>query len=372
MFLKEWRPYFVSDPAPLPALQYTPSHLGPKMPHVTFSDISPTRPPYEESRAVVTIPKKKEDEKSAIVLRRSRTISYKIPDEKPSRPAKPVDKTCIERKITYRDSKGNVIKITYEDSCGKVIKTIYPALPPPPPPKECRPLSLPTPKCDPPPVSEPSNIPSDDVKNCDWTKIVVRNSRGVVWKIVHVDCHGKTMKTEYPEPEPPRRQYTETKRYLIKEIDSSPPRKRHSETKKVVVDKKIDNSPPRKRYSETKEVVVDKEVREPTPKPSSDTIKVEKKYQYHATVESDDESKRSEQPSDPVSAPPPPAPSPPRQESVTDSTISNRRDSVTNSSGKTSAESTREVIKDENGVVKKVIYTDSRGRRRTVVYDDDD
>ena len=364
------------------------------MPHVTFSEIYPKRPSYEESRAVVTIPKKKEDDKTDIVLRRSRTISYKIPEEKPSRPAKPIDKTCIERKITYKDSKGNIIKITYEDSCGKVTKTIYPAQPPPPPPKECRPPSPPPPqKCDPPPVSESSNIPSEDVKNCDWTKIVVRNSRGVVWKIVHVDCHGKTMKTEYPEPDPPRRQYTETKRYLIKEIDSSPPRKRYSETKKVVVDKEIERSPPRKRYSETKEIVVDKEVdsspprkrysetkkgvvdqevREPTPKSSSETVKVEKKHQYRATVESDDESSHSKEPSEPTPAPPPPAPSPPRQESVTDSTITNRRDSVTNSSGKASAESTREVIKDENGVVKKVIYTDSRGRRRTVVYDDDD
>lgn len=357
-----------------PALQCNPQPFGsPKMPHVTFSEIYPKRPPYEESRAVVTIPKKKEDDKTDIVLRRSRTISYKIPEEKPFRPAKPVDKTCIERKITYKDSKGKIIKITYEDSCGKVTKTIYPAQPLPPPPKECRPPSPPpSQKCEPPPVSEPSNIPSEDVKNCDWTKIVVRNSRGVVWKIVHVDCHGKTMKTEYPEPVPPRRQYTETKRYLIKEIDSSPPRKRHSEVKKVVVDREIDSSPPRKRYSETKKVVVDQEVREPTPKSSCEPVKAEKKYQFQATVESDDESRLSKEPSESIPAPPPPAPSPPRQESVTDSTITNRRDSVTNSSGKTSGESTREVTKDENGVVKKVIYTDSRGRRRTVVYDDDD
>ncbi|GAB7329071.1 hypothetical protein MBLNU13_g00908t1 [Cladosporium sp. NU13] len=342
------------------------------MPHVTFSEIYPKRSSYEESRAIVAIPKKKEDDKSAIVLRRSRTISYKIPEEQPSRPPKPVDKTCIERKITYKDSKGNIIKITYENSYGKVTKTIYPALPPTPAPKECCPPSPPPQKFEPPPVSEPSKIPSDDVKNCDWTKIKVRNSRGVVWKIVHVDCHGKTMKTEYPEPDPPRRQYTETKRYLIKEIDSSPPRKRHSETKKVIVDKEVHSSPPRRRYSETKKVVVDQEVRQPTPKSSSETVKVEKNYQFQATVESDDESRLSKEPSESTLAPPPPAPSPPRQESVTDSTITNRRDSVTNSSGKTSAESTREVIKDENGVVKKVIYTDSKGRRRTVVYDDDD
>lgn len=410
------------------------------MPHVTFDDAYPTRRAVEESRAIIKIPKEKEPDKTAIVLRRSRTISYKIPEEKSCRRAKPVDKTCIERKITYKDSKDNIIKIIYEDYCGKVLRTIYPAQPPPSPPRECRPPPPPPPpppqKCESPPVSEPSNIPSEDVKNCDWTKIVVRNSRGVVWKIVHVDCYGKTMKTEYPEPEPPRRQYTETKRYLIKEIDGnspprkrcsetkkvvvdkevdkSPPRKRHSETKKVtVVDKEIESSPPRKRYSETKKVVIDEEIRAPTPKSSSDTIKaekqyeireptqksssetikVEKKYEIHeptpksssdtikvkqkydlrATVESDDDSRRSDSPSisAPAPAPPPPAPSPPA-ESVTDSTITNRRDSVTNSSGKTSAESTREVIKDENGVVKKVIYTDSRGRRRTVVYDDDD
>lgn len=348
------------------------------MPHVTFGETYPTRRSYEESRAIVTIPKKKEDDKPAIVLRRSRTISYKIAEEQPCRPAKPIDKTCIERKITYKDSKGNIIKITYEDSCGKVTKTIYPALPPPPQTKECRPPSPPPQKCEsPPPVSEPSNIPSEDVKNCDWTKIIVKNSRGVVWKVVHVDCHGKTMKTEYPEPEPPRRQFTETKRYLIKEIDSSsPPRRRYSETKKVAVDKEIDSSPPRKRCSETKKVVVDKEIRQPTPKSSSETVKVEKKYEVRSTVKSDDGSKRSEEPSESASAsappaPPPPVPSPP-QGSVTDSTITNRRDSVTNSSDKNSGESTREVVKDENGVVKKVIYTDSRGRRRTVVYDDDD
>jgi hypothetical protein len=120
--------------------------------------------------------------------------------------------------------------------------------------------------------------------------------------------------------------------------------------------------------------VIDKEIREPTPKASSESVKVEKKYEVRTTVKSDssnNDSKRSEEPSEFTPAPPPPAPSPP-QESVTDSTITNKRDSVTNSSGKTSGESTREVIKDENGIVKKVIYTDSRGRRRTVVYDDDD
>ena len=342
------------------------------MPHVTFSETYPTKRAYEERRAAVLVPKKKEDDK-AIVLRRSRTISYKILEERPSRLAKPIEKTCIERKITYKDSKGNIIKITYEDSCGKVIRTIYPAQPPHFPPKECRPPSPPPPqKCESPPVREPSNIPSGDVKNRDWTKIKVRNSRGVVWKIVHIDCHGKTMKTEYPEPDPPRRQYTETKRYFIKEIDSSPPRRRHSENKKIVVDKQVDKSPPRKRYSDTNKLIVDKEVSEPTPKSPSETVKVEKKYQFQATVESDDESRFSKEPSESTPAPPPPAPSPPRQESVTDSTITDRSDSVTNSSGKASAESTREVIKDENGVVKKVVYTDSRGRRRTVVYDDDD
>jgi hypothetical protein len=373
-------PFFVSDPyrlatSPLPAIEYIPSHSGLKMPHVTFDETYLTRRACEESRAIVTIPRKKEDDKAAIVLRRSRTISYKIPEERPSRPAKPKDKTCIERKITYKDSKGNIIKITYEDSCGKVTRTIYPALPPPPPPKECRPPSPPpTPKCDSPPVSEPSSIPSEDVKNCDWTKIAVRNSHGVVWKIVHVDCYGKTMKTEYPEPESPRRQYTETKRYPIKEIDSSPPQKRYIETKKVGVDKEVVNNPSPKRYREVRKVVIDKEIREPTPKASSESVKVEKKYEVRTTVKSDssnNDSKRSEEPSEFTPAPPPPAPSPP-QESVTDSTITNKRDSVTNSSGKTSGESTREVIKDENGIVKKVIYTDSRGRRRTVVYDDDD
>ena len=341
--LRKRAPCCVSDPdrfATSPS--HTPSLSGLNMPHVTFGETHPTRRSYDGIRTIVTVPKKKEDDKSAIVLRRSRTISYKIPEEKPCRPTKPNDKICIERKIVYKDSKGNIFKITYEDSCGRVTKTIYPAPPPPPaPPKECRPPS-PPPKCESPPISEPSNIPSEDVKNCDWTKIVVKNSRGVVWKIVHVDCYGKTMKTEYPEPEPPRRQYSETRRYVIKEIDSSPPRRQCSETKKVVVDK---------------------EISEPTSKLSSDTVKVEKKYEVRSTVKSDDDSKRSEEQQVLAS---------PSQESVTESTVTSRRDSVTNSSSKQSGESAREVIKDENGVTKKVIYTDSRGRRRTVVYDDDD
>jgi hypothetical protein len=210
------------------------------MPHVTFGENHPARRSHEESRTVIKIPAKNCDEQKKIVRQRSRTISYKIPDErpKPCHTTKPADKICIERKITYKDLDGNIIKIVYEDSCGKIIRTIYPTLPP----RKCSPPPAPSPpKCSSPPVSEPSNIPSEDVRNCNWTKIVVKNSRGVVWKIVHVDCDGKTMKTEYPEsepePEPPKRRSIETKRYVIKELDDAPPRRRYSETKKIVIQK---------------------------------------------------------------------------------------------------------------------------------------
>lgn len=324
------------------------------MPHVTFGENYPARQTLHESRSLAILPKKKED---TIVLRRSRSISYKLPEEKSCRPVKSDDNLCIERKITYRDHKGNIIKITYEDSCGNVTKTIYPN-PPPPPPKECRPPS-PPPKCKPTPVCEPKPHRCDDRK-CEWTKIVVRNNRGVVWKVVHVDCYGRTMKTEYPEPEPYKPRSSETRRYIVKEIDPSPPRRRYSETKKIVVDKEVDASPPRRRYSETKKIVIDKEVREPTPKRSDDNIMNEKRYESRTTVRNGNDSRRSEEYFDFF----------PTKESVTDSSTTSRRDSVADSSSRQSSDSDREVIKDENGVIRKVTYTDSRGRRRTVVYDD--
>jgi len=290
------------------------------MPHVTFGESHPPRMSHKESRTIIKLPA--DDDKKQVVRQRSRTISYKIPDEKPKQPchtAEPADdKICIERKITYKDLQGNILKITYEDSCGKIIRTIYPTLPSPP--QKCHPPPPPPPpKCSSPPVSEPSNIPSEDVRNCNWTKIVVKNSRGVVWKIVHVDCDGKTMKTEYPEPEPPKRRAIETKRYVVKELD---------------------DSPPRRRYSETKRTVIQKDSREAVSKHVSET-------------------KTAERESDVQSS----------QKSGSDSTTT-RRDSANSSGGRGSIESEQQVVKDENGVTKRVTYTDSRGRRRTVVYDD--
>lgn len=272
------------------------------MPHVTFGEGSPVKKTYEEKRTIIKIPAKTDDEPKKVVRQRSRTIAYKIPDE--TRKTKPAEKLCIERKITYKDLDGNVVKIVYEDECGKVIRTIYPAVPPP----KCSP---PPPKCSSPPVSEPSNIPSEDVRDCNWTKIVVKNSRGVVWKIVHVDCDGKTMKTEYPEREPSKRRSVETRRYVVKQLDDGPSRR----------------------------VVIQKESCESVPSQSSET---------NSTKESDSQSS---------------------QKSGTDSTTT-RRDSANSSGGRKSFESAEEIVKDENGVTKRVTYTDSRGRRRTVVYDD--
>jgi uncharacterized lipoprotein YehR (DUF1307 family) len=281
-----------------------PSHskISSNMPHVTFGEGSPVKKTYEEKRTIIKIPAKTDDEPKKVVRQRSRTIAYKIPDE--TRKTKPAEKLCIERKITYKDLDGNVVKIVYEDECGKVIRTIYPAVPPP----KCSP---PPPKCSSPPVSEPSNIPSEDVRDCNWTKIVVKNSRGVVWKIVHVDCDGKTMKTEYPEREPSKRRSVETRRYVVKALDDGPSRR----------------------------VVIQKESCESVPSQSSET---------NSTKESDAQSS---------------------QKSGTDSTTT-RRDSANSSGGRKSFESAEEIVKDENGVTKRVTYTDSRGRRRTVVYDD--
>jgi uncharacterized lipoprotein YehR (DUF1307 family) len=300
------------------------------MPHVTFGENAPVRKSYEEKRTIIKIPAKSDDEPKKVVRQRSRTISYKIPDErpKPCHTTKPAEKLCIERKITYKDLDGNVVKIVYEDSCGKIIRTIYPALPPAPP----------APKCSPPPVSEPSNIPSGDVRNCNWTKIVVKNSRGVVWKIVHVDCDGKTMKTEYPEAERPKRRSIETRRYVVKELDDGPSRR----------------------------VVIQKESRESVPSRSSgsETTKTtEKDVETRSAVKSASGSgsnvSASAKESDVQSS----------QKSASESTTT-RRDSANSSGGRKSFESAEEIVKDENGVTKRVTYTDSRGRRRTVVYDD--
>jgi uncharacterized lipoprotein YehR (DUF1307 family) len=295
---------------------------------------------HEEKRTIIKIPAKSDDEPKKVVRQRSRTISYKIPDErpKPCHTTKPAEKLCIERKITYKDLDGNVVKIVYEDSCGKIIRTIYPALPPAPPAPKCSPPPPSPPKCSSPPVSEPSNIPSEDVRNCNWTKIVVKNSRGVVWKIVHVDCDGKTMKTEYPEAEPPKRRSIETRRYVVKELDDGPSRR----------------------------IVIQKESRESVPSRSSgsETTKTtEKDVETRSAVKSASGSgsnvSASAKESDVQSS----------QKSASESTTT-RRDSANSSGGRKSFESAEEIVKDENGVTKRVTYTDSRGRRRTVVYDD--
>jgi hypothetical protein len=153
------------------------------MPRVTFGEEDPARRSSDESHTVVLSANKKEDDDNAIVLRRSRSISYRIPEDKPDQPCKPAkpveNKICIERKFVYKDIKGNITKITYEDSYGRVIKRIYPTQPPAPQ-KECPPPS-PPPKCEPPPPCEPSKDSPEAKKNCDLTKIVVRNGRGVVW-----------------------------------------------------------------------------------------------------------------------------------------------------------------------------------------------
>jgi len=331
----------VSPPTPqpfarLPAIQPKPPIS--KMPHVTFGEGSPARKSYEEKRTIIKIPAKCDDdddrERKIARQRSSRTIAYKIPDE--TRKTKPAEKLCIERRITYKDLCGNVVKIVYEDECGKIIRTIYPALPPPAPPappKCCPPPPAPSPpKCNPsPPVSEPSNVCSEDVRNCNWTKIVVKNSRGVVWKIVHVDCYGKTMKTEYPECEPPRRRAIDTRRYVIKGLDDGPSRR----------------------------VVIQKESRESIPSCSSETSKTSKTTTVKSSSASGSSVSSSAKDSDVQSS----------QKSGTDSTTT-RRDSANSSGGSKSFESAEEIVKDENGVTKRVTYTDSRGRRRTVVYDD--
>lgn len=296
------------------------------MPHVTFGETYPTRRSHDESRALTRLPEteKGRTDDIAIIRRRSRAISYKIPEErgkerpKCKHPEKPIDKTCIERKTTYRDGCGNIIKITYEDSCGNITKTIYPTLPPAPEPPKIKCTSPPPP----PPVSEPSNIPCEDVRNCNWTKIVVKNSRGVVWKIVHVDCYGKTMKTEYPrerEPEAPRRRSSETRRYVVRELDEAPPRRRYSETKKIVVEKDF--------------------------KVISDSKGFEKESDVHSSRKSS---------------------------SDTITTTPSKRDSGVGSSDRDSGESVSEVLKDADGVTRRVTrtYVDSRGRRRTVIYDE--
>jgi uncharacterized lipoprotein YehR (DUF1307 family) len=315
-----------------------------KMPHVTFGESSPARKSYEEKRTIIKLPAKTDDDnnnKKTVVRQSSRTISYKIPDE--TRKTKPAEKICVERRITYKDLDGNVVKIVYEDECGKVIRTIYPTLPPAPTPPKCSPppsssSSSSSSKCSSPAVSEPSNIPSEDLRNCNWTKIVVKNSRGVVWKIVHVDCDGKTMKTEYPEAAPRKKRSIETRRYVVKEMN--------------------DDGPVRK-------VVIQKESRESVPSVSSEATKTtEKDVEVRLAVKSASGSGSS------VSASTKESDVQSSQRSGTESTAT-RRDSADSSGGRRKTfESAEEVVKDENGVVKRVTYTDSRGRRRTVVYED--
>jgi uncharacterized lipoprotein YehR (DUF1307 family) len=315
------------------------------MPHVTFGEGCPSKKSYEEKRTVIKIPAKPDnDNKKTVVRQRSRTISYKIPDE--TRKTKPAEKICIERKITYKDLCGNIVKIVYEDECGKVIRTIYPSLPPcppPPPPKCSPPPPAPSPpKCSSPPVSEPSDISSEDLRNCRWTKVVVKNSRGVVRKILFVDCDGKTMKTEYPEPEPRKRRSVETRRYVVKELDEGPT---------------------------TRRIVIQKESRESVPSqacetPCETTKTTEKEVEVVTAVKSASSSASASS----VSAKEPDALS--SQTSASSESTTTRRDSANSSGGKKAFVSAEEVVKDENGVTKRVTYTDSRGRRRTVVYED--
>lgn len=310
-----------------PSLLSQPQVL--KMPQVSFGETA-TRRSHDDSRALTKVPGHgswdDDNDRLAITRRRSRTVSYKVPenDNKCKPIPKPDDKLCIERRITYKDGEGNIIKIIYEDSCGKIVRTIYPDPKPDPPP--------PPPKCEsppPPPVREPCDPPSKDGLNCNWTKIIVRNSRGVVWKIVHVDCYGKTMKTEYPEPEPRKRRSSETKRIYFRENDGEVSRRRYSESKKYVVgeDSRISahwssstGKPPAK---------------------ESDVHSSGKGSDAQSSLKSSDASEKH-----------------------------SRKDSVTSSRRK-STETDEEVIKDSNGVTKRVTYTDSRGRRRTVVYDED-
>ncbi|KAM0723942.1 hypothetical protein Q7P37_000933 [Cladosporium fusiforme] len=315
------------------------------MPHVSFGETA-TRRSHDESRALTRLPGHghwdDDNDRLAITRRRSRTISYKVPENdnkcqpvKCQPEKKPTEKVCIERKITYKDGDGNIIKIIYEDSCGKIIRTIYPTLPepkpcPPPPPPKC---------ASPPPISEPSNIPSEDVRNCNWTKIVVKNSRGVVWKIVHVNCDGKTMKTEYPEPEPRKRRSSETKRTFVRESEGEVSRRRYSETKKYVVG---DDS------------------RVFAHRSSSDGKSSVKGSDVHSASKGSNDDKTTVGDSDVQSS----------QKSNHDSEHHSRKDSVT-SSRRRSADGDEEVVKDSSGVTRRVTYTDSRGRRRTVVYDDD-
>jgi hypothetical protein len=162
----------------------------------------------------------------------------------------------------------------------------------------------------------------------------------VVWKIVHVDCDGKTMKTEYPECEPPKRRSIETRRYVVKELDDGPSRR----------------------------VVIQKESRESIPSRSSvsETTKTtEKDVETRSAVKSASGSGSGSN----VSASAKESDVQSSQKSTSEST-STRRDSANSSGGRKSFESAEEVVKDENGVTKRVTYTDSRGRRRTVVYDD--
>lgn len=252
--------------------------------------VTPARRPYDGSGSLI----KHHDDRSRgrndtdIVIRRTRYRSYSN-DEKICRSDDDDRKYCIERKITYRDGYGNIIRIVYEDSCGKVIRTVYPK----------RPHHHHW-KCD--------CSSSEATRKCVWKKYVVRDSCGYVWKITWVDCYGKTMKTEYPECGPPRRRCSDTKRIQWKDCsDDDVERRRYSETRKYYVDRNSNVRPL------GTEVVV---------KTSDETS-----------------SKHS------------------------------RNDSAVSSG--TSSKDTDEVVeKDENGVTKKVTYTDSRGRRRTVVYDD--
>lgn len=316
-------------PAILPATEVV------NMPQVTFGEAYPTKRSYDDiSQAVTKHTEKDEGKSDALVVRRTRTINYKIPEDKPYNSSKPAEENYYEKEIIYKDSCGNVLKITYEDACGRIIRTIYPSKPPkcrsPSPPPKCRSPS-PRPKCC-----------ASDHRKCKWTKIVIKNSRGVIWKIVYVNCIGDTMKTKYPEPDPPKRRTTETRRYVIKEVDDSPPRQRRS--------------------SETKRIVVEKDFSEPpSPKKSSEVVKTETiKY----AVEKEDAPKPREEYYDFFPTP--------GHDNATESSAASRRDSANYSSSKQSGEYDREVVKDENGVVRRVTYTDSRGRRRTVVYDDDD
>jgi hypothetical protein len=95
----------------------------------------------------------------------------------------------------YVDSRGNTTKIVYYDSCGNIAMTVYY--------DSCGNVIKPTP-------TDSSSSSSSSGKSCGCgngstcekcklRKVVYKDGRGNVWKITHIDCYGKTRKTDYPD-----------------------------------------------------------------------------------------------------------------------------------------------------------------------------